>query len=94
MFPLTFRSDSVINSGGLEHRTREIELPDVDATKVESVTLQGLPQLGPGDRVLIKSGVSGVYRRVVRVEPITGGASLVWLDTGYFIRRDRIHITT
>jgi hypothetical protein len=94
MFPLTFRSDNLSRSGGLEHRTPEIELPDVDATKVESLTVEGLPQLGPGDRILIKSGVSGVYRRVVRVEPITGGASLVWLDTGYFIRRDRIQVTT
>jgi hypothetical protein len=93
MFPITFGAGRLMDASGVEHRTAEIELPDVDAAAIDSFTTGGFPKLGPGDRVLIKSGTAGVYRRVVRVEPIAGGASLVWLDTGYMIRRERGQIT-
>ena len=66
MFPIAFGAGKLANAGGVERHIAEIAMPDVDATKIESFTTDGLPKLGPGDRVLIKSGSSGVYRRVAR----------------------------
>ena len=77
---------------GLDHRTLQIELPDTDVTRVESLAVEAHPKLGPGDKVYVRSGASGVYRRVARVEPITGGGALIWLDSGYMILRERGHI--
>lgn len=87
MFPISSAASRVGDAGGVEHRTAQVELPDADAASVESFAFDGVPRLRPGDRVFIKSGVSGFYRRVARVEPISGGGALIWLDTGYSLVR-------
>ena len=93
MFPISSASNRQQDTGGLEHRTMHIELPDIDVKQVESLAVEAVPKLGPGDKVYIRSGVTGVYRRVARVEPITGGGALIWLDSGYILLRERGQIT-
>lgn len=94
MYPITSVPNRLAGGqGGLEQRVMRVELPDTDAATVESLNFDALPNLGPGDRVLIKSPAATIYRRVVRVEPIAGGGALVWLDSGYIVRRERGDIT-
>jgi hypothetical protein len=93
MFPIVAMANRNQDTCGPEHRTIRIELPDTDVTRVESLAVEALPRLGPGDKVYIRSGATGVYRRVARVEPITGGGALIWLDSGYIVLRERGQIT-
>jgi hypothetical protein len=93
MFPIPSISNRAQDACGLEHRTTLIELPDTDVTRVESVAVEAQPRLGPGDKVYIRSGVTGVYRRVARVEPITGGGALIWLESGHIVLRERGQLT-
>jgi hypothetical protein len=89
MFPIPSTAARHQETCALEHRTFRIELPDVDVTRVESLAVEAVPRIGPGDKVCLRSGVTAVYRRVARVEPIKGGGALIWLESGYIILRER-----
>ena len=89
MFPIKSAGTPSMDTGGLDHRAVQVELPDTDVIRVESLVIDEAPKLGPGDKILIRNGASAVYRRIARVEPISGGSTLIWLDTGYLIHRQR-----
>ena len=84
-----------MNNIAADHRLREasgiqriqarVEVSYVDAAKVGSfaISKEALPGLGAGDQIYVSSGGSGAYRRVLRVEPLSGGAVMVLLDPGY-----------
>ena len=80
MFPLTPTGLRTTGANSFDRIGKTIELPDTDVTQVRSLSIAEalFPKLRPGDDVYLSSGGSGVFRRVVRVEPIDGGSIVIW----------------
>jgi hypothetical protein len=72
-------------AGGVQRVQARVEVSYVDAAKVGSfaVAKEALPGIGAGDQIYVSSGGTGAYRRVLRVEPLAGGAVMILLDPGY-----------
>ena len=70
---------------GVQRIQARVEVSYVDAAKVGSfaISKEALPGIGAGDQIYVSSGGAGAYRRVMRVEPLAGGAVMVLLDPGY-----------
>lgn len=85
MFPLNPSSLRMRDTGGIDRIHKKIELHDTDVTELRSFEMAdtAFPRPRPGAQVHLSSGESSVYRRVERVETISGGYVLIWLEPGY-----------
>lgn len=90
MLPVTqmAAADRHPDFAGVRNIRARVEVPDKDVARLQSFTILNgaLPALEAGDQIYVSSGRAGVYRMVMRVEPIAGGAVMIWLSPLLFGR--------